>query len=372
MFKNLIIYALGAEVPPSAAALDEVLLPGAFTPCGKTQQRAIGWAPPRGIARGALVESVGGQWILRLIVETKLLPDEVVKRAVDEDAAHIHAETGRWPGKRQRAEMTEEAMLQLLPQAFTTRVAINAWLRPDAKLLMVDASSQAKADLVAAALIQAWPKMNLHLLKVNKPVDAAMARWLMACNPPFQFTIDRDAVLESSGDDHAVVRYQHHTLDAPDVRHHLRAGKVPTQLALTFDARVSLLLFDDLRIHKIDIADGVFMEQRQQKQADAFDADVAIATGELHRLVDALIDALGGRAVLPIEAAADAATDDDQGDYGAADNAAPGADSSDDWPGPTDSEGGDAAEFEAGASAVIAAAGVAPRGVRPRKLATIK
>ncbi len=64
------------------------------------------------------------------------------------------------------------------------------------------------------------------------------------------------------------------------------------------------------------------------------------------------------------------------GDADPADDAAPGTGSSDDWPEPdADSEGGetdqagDAAEFEAGAAAAIAKAGVAPRGRRGRKLA---
>ena len=87
----------------------------------------------------------------------------------------------------------------------------------------------------------------------------------------------------------------------------------------------------------------------------------------------------------------DAASDQHAGDFGTADDAAPGTGSSDDapfgepqrgeaWPfpqgdGAADSEGGetdqagDAAEFEAGAAAAIAKAGVAPRGRRGRKVA---
>jgi hypothetical protein len=66
----------------------------------------------------------------------------------------------------------------------------------------------------------------------------------------------------------------------------------------------------------------------------------------------------------------DGASDQHAGDFGT-DGPEPGADSSDDWPEPgADSEGGEtdggAAEFEAGAAAAIAKAGVAPkRGRRP-------
>jgi recombination associated protein RdgC len=303
MFKNLILYAIGSEVPHGPAALEAAMAPGAFVPCGKTQPSSSGWVPPRGVAHGALVESVGGHWLLKMMTETKLLPNEVVKRRVDEMAAQILADTGRKPGKRQRRELADEAVLELLPVAFTRRTTTMAWIDPGAKLLMIDAASQARADLVAAALVQCWPKMNLHLLRVQDYVDAAMARWMLTHNPPHRFSIDRDAVLESADEDHAVVRYQHYGLDAPDVRHHLKSGKVPTKLAMTYDARVSFVLVDDLRIQRIEIADMVLMEQKAQA-GDEFDGDVAIATGELAALIANLVEELGGQAVLPIEAAA--------------------------------------------------------------------
>jgi recombination associated protein RdgC len=144
-------------------------------------------------------------------------------------------------------------------------------------------------------------------------VDATMATWMLTNNPPHRFSIDRDAVLESAADDHAVVRYQHYGLDAPDVRHHLNSGKVPTKLAMTYDARVSFVLVDDLRIQRIEIADTVFMGQ-QMGAGGEFDADAAIATGELAALISNLIEELGGQAVLPIEAAAAATGDDDDAD----------------------------------------------------------
>lgn len=303
MFKNLILYAIGAEVPSSPAALESAMAPGAFVACGKTQPSSSGWVPPRGIDHGALVESVGGHWLLKMMTETKLLPNEVVKRRVEEMAAKIHEETGRKPGKRQRREMAAEAMLDLLPVAFTRRTTAMAWIDPRAKLLMIDAASQARADVVAAALVGCWPDMNLHLLRVRHYVDAAMAGWMLTNNPPFRFSIDRDAVLESAADDHAVVRYQHYGLDAPDVRHHLNSGKVPTKLAMTYDARVSFVLVDDLRLQRIEIADTVFMGQQAQA-GDEFDGNAAIATGELSALIANLVEELGGQAVLPIEAAA--------------------------------------------------------------------
>lgn len=316
MFKNLIIYTIGGEVPPSSL-LDEALSGARFMPCGKTQPVSSGWVPPRD-EHGAYIESVGGQWIARMQTETKILPAEVIKRRVSEMADKIEDATGRKPGKRQRKELADEAMLELLPQAFTRRVQITAWIDPVRRLLMVDASSGPRADLVAGSLVSLWPRMNLHALRVNRYVDATMGAWMLDEAPPL-LTVDRDAVLESAADDHTVVRYQRYALDSRDVIGHLQNGKVPTKLALTYNARVSFVLVDDLRIQKIEIADGAFMEMSaSHNRADEFDADVAITTGELRPLIEYLIDELGGVAVLPVEKVAqgdeESAPDDDEPD----------------------------------------------------------
>jgi recombination associated protein RdgC len=94
-----------------------------------------------------------------------------------------------------------------------------------------------------------------------------------------------------------VVRYSRHALDIDEVRQHITSGKVPTKLAMTWDGRVSFLLTDTFQIKKIAFLDGVFDGTSQEKE-DGFDADTAIATGELRQLIPDLIAALGGEMVI--------------------------------------------------------------------------
>ncbi|MDR0203248.1 MAG: recombination-associated protein RdgC, partial [Delftia acidovorans] len=68
-------------------------------------------------------------------------------------------------------------------------------------------------------------------------------------------------------------------------------GKLPTKLAMTWDDRVSFVLSDTLQIKKIAFLDSVLDEAGDE---GGFDTDVAIATGELGRLIPDLIEALGG------------------------------------------------------------------------------
>jgi recombination associated protein RdgC len=64
-------------------------------------------------------------------------------------------------------------------------------------------------------------------------------------------------------------------------------------VAITWEARVSLLLTDTLQLKKLQFLDVVFEGHKPGKE-EAFDADVAIATTELSKLIPDLIEALGG------------------------------------------------------------------------------
>ncbi|MGL5004969.1 MAG: recombination-associated protein RdgC, partial [Casimicrobium sp.] len=95
MFKNIILYRIADDWKPDLNKIEEGLKSMPFLPCGATQDQSMGWAPPRGEAHGALVESVAGQWMLRLQVETKLLPSSVVKRRAEERAQQIEGASGK-------------------------------------------------------------------------------------------------------------------------------------------------------------------------------------------------------------------------------------------------------------------------------------
>ena len=294
MFKNLTVYRIGPGWAAHSTALEAGLEKMTFVPCGATQPVSAGWAPPRGAAHGPLVEAVGAQWLMKLVIEQRVLPAAVVRRRVEERALQIEQATGRKPGKKQAKELKEEIVLDLLPQAFTKQAAIKVWLNPKQRLLMIDASSPAKADEVVSQLIKALDGLSLAPLHTAQSPAAAMSAWLTSGEPPAGFSIDRECELKSADETRSAVRYARHALDIAEVRQHIAAGKLPTQLALTWQGRVSLLLTEAMQVKKIAFLEGVFEGGGKPAKDEAFDADAAIATGELGKLIPDLIAALGG------------------------------------------------------------------------------
>jgi len=100
MFKTLLIYRVLAGWPADPGVLGAALEQAQFTECGPTQERSAGWIEPRGHAYGSMVEVIDNQWLLKLMVETKAVPTDVLRRKVQEQCDQIEASTGRRPGKK--------------------------------------------------------------------------------------------------------------------------------------------------------------------------------------------------------------------------------------------------------------------------------
>ena len=293
MFKNVIVYRIGPQWSATLAQIEESLESARFVECGASQEKSIGWTEPRGEDHGPLAEAVAGQFLLKLMLETRALPSSVVNRKAKERVAQIEASTGRKPGKKETREIKDDIRLALMPLAFTKQSSVTVWLDPEARYLVVDAASQAKADEVLTLLVKCLPDMSATLLNTQMSPTAAMSHWLVSQEAPQGFSVDRECELKAADESKAVVRYARHPLDNEEVRQHVQGGKLPTRLALTWNNRVSFVLTEALQLKKMAFLDVVF-EGASTGKDDGFDTDATIATGELRQLLPALLEALGG------------------------------------------------------------------------------
>lgn len=296
MLKNLMIYRMGAEPQPDLDTLDNALQDARFVECGASQEQSMGWVPPRGDANGSFAESVAGELILKFRIETKSVPATAVRKKADEEAARIEETTGRKPGKKEMRDIREDAKRALLPHAFSKFTNITAWIDRKAGLLVMDATSQSRADAVITALVEAAPTLAPRPFNTRQTPQSAMALWLSDGEAPGAFQIEQEAELKSWGEDKAVVKYGRHSLDIDEVKQHIAQGKLPRKLALNWQGRVAFTLTESMTLKKVELLDVAFenSESKSDSAADHFDADMAITTGELRPLISDLVCALGG------------------------------------------------------------------------------
>ena len=291
------VYRIGEGWHPTLQQIEQALGAERFVPCGASQEKAIGWVEPRGEAHGPLIEAVGGQRILKLKIETRGVPSSVVTRKAKERSAQIETTEGRKPGKKEMKEIKEDVKLSLMPMAFSKESSVWVWIDPDAELLVIDAGSQGKADEVITMLVKSFACLSLALINTQMSPQSAMASWLITQESPASFSVDRECELKAADESKSVVRYVRHALDTEEVKQHVEGGKLPTRLALTWEGRVSFALTETLQLKKVTFLDVVF-EATSAEKDEGFDADVAIATGELAKLLPDLLEALGGEQAL--------------------------------------------------------------------------
>jgi recombination associated protein RdgC len=293
MFKSAAIFKITMPEIGASAAFEQAQPIEPFTPCGLTEERSVGWVPPRGHENGAMIEYINGQIIMRLMIETKTVPAQAINDVVDAECKAIEAMTGRKPGKKEKRDLKDDAKLNLLPHAFPARAAVTVWIDLANHRLVLDTSSQSRCDTVVTKLVQLIDGLEVQYLQTNTSPTAAMASWLFDNDTlGLDFSIGRACVLKASDETKAVVRYGRHRLDTDEVHQHIKEGKMPTELALNYMDRVDFVLTDDGNITKLNFLDCVFEDR--DKAVDNFDADVAIVTGELTRVIDGLLEELGG------------------------------------------------------------------------------
>lgn len=299
-FRNLRLYRLQYGLKLDLAGLEALLARRPLARCGSFEMASRGWVFPR--QDGAFVHAVERQWLLALGVEQKLLPATVIRQTAQERAATIEAEQGRKVGRREMRDIVERVTEELLPKAFSQRRTTWAWIDPVHGWLAVDAGSDARADEFMETLLSTLDAGTA--LSAPRPLQtqvsplSAMTGWLAAREAPAGFTLDSDLELRAASESQSAIRYVHHDIGGPEVAAHIGAGKVVTKLGMTWNDKVSFVLTDKLHLKRLAFLD-ILKEQAEKvgETADEqFDADFALMAGELARLFDDLLIALGGEA----------------------------------------------------------------------------
>lgn len=298
MLNNLKLFAINGDAP-DFTDLGLAIEAAPFVACTPTQESAFGWVPPRGEDHGTLLEKLGEQWIAALQIESRTVPGPVIKRALKVEADKIKEITGRAPKGKALRELKAEVRHALMPRAFSKLTVIPVWVDPVRKLVGVATAGSTKADMAAIALAECAGTMNLHMLQTAQAADTCMTAWLADEEAPEGFTLDRVAELRDSEENPAVVALTNIDVSSEEVRTLIGQGMRVHRLAMTYKSRVSFTLNGNGSIKGIQVLD-VAIAQNQTHES-AFDADIAIETGELVPMLADLIAALGGAVKTPIE-----------------------------------------------------------------------
>jgi recombination associated protein RdgC len=293
-FKNLTLYRMPADWKLSAAELEEKLAQRTLQPCSPLEMVSRGWVAPS--STGRMLHTVNGQHLIALGVDQKLLPGSIIRQEAERRAVTLADSQGFPVGRRQMRDLKMRVTEELRARALSRRRMTRAWIDPINGWFVVDAGSANKAEELVEALRDLLGSFAVQFVETQRTPHTSMAAWLTHGDAPGAFGIDQDLELQTADPNKATVRYVRHALDGKEIKSHLASGKYPTRMGLTWNGRVSFVLTEKLQIKRVeflemtkDTADGGEVDKDEQ-----FDIDFTVMAGELAKMLDDLLQALGG------------------------------------------------------------------------------
>ena len=301
-FKNLQIYRFTKPFDLSPEALHEALDGRRARECGSLEAATEGWFPPLGRDAPLLVHTIGDCTMICTRREQKVLPAAVVNEALADRVAAIEEAEGRTVRRRERNELKDELLQQMLPRAFARSSLTYAFIDAAGGWLVVDAASAKRAEEVLSLLRETLGTLRVKPLETNLSPVAVMTAWLKGEAPPAGFTVLDECELRDTVEEGGVVRCRRQDLGGKEIRGHLDAGKQVVKLAVEVKDRLSFVLTEELAVKRLKFLDLIqeeAAESEAEDEASRFDVDFALMSLELGRFIPAYLDLFGG---IPAEA----------------------------------------------------------------------
>jgi recombination associated protein RdgC len=247
-----------------------------------------------------LVFSSNGFMLINLLQEERILPGSVVREALDERVALIEAEQSRKVYRKEKLQLKDEVILDLLPRSFTRRRRTYALLMPQQGWLLVDASSHKRAEDLLNQLRQALGSLKVQLVQTQVQADKVMTAWVQGETMPQGWALEDECELRDPMTEGSKISVKGQELLCDEIAAHISTGMLVKRLALEWQQQIRLVLHEDLSLHRLRLCD----EYRDQLEADtpeealaARDTELARMGLEYARLLPELIAAFGGEHV---------------------------------------------------------------------------
>jgi len=296
-FRNLQVYRLGRTFDLTPDMLETRMQPAAFRGCSRMDAVAGGWVPPLGRHGQQLVHAANGYLMVCLRKEEKIVPPGVVRQLLDDRVAEIEASEAREIYRRERLRMKDEIIVDLLPRALSRISDLFAYIDTRNGLLVIDTPSPARAEHLVSQLRTTLGRFPATPLKTRQAPASAMTRWLSGEPLPRDFAIGAECVLLHPDPDGGIVTCRHQDLNAPEVRNHIRGGKLAVRLAIQWRERLSCVIHEDVSIRRLrfeDVVRDTAADGVADDPVSRFDLDFSLLVLELAEFLPELLKALGG------------------------------------------------------------------------------
>lgn len=285
-FPALVLFHLSK--PLDLTDLEERLAECRYQPCGAQDRSRLGFAPALGDKAKALVYQSQQHILLRLVREERKIPPSALNRQHGEIVREKEAEQGRPLNKKEKEQLKEELILQLLPRAFSQLSETRIWIDLAAQTIAVSTNSDNRAMDALAILRKAIGSAPAVPLAPRQRPEAQMAGWVTGTGRPELGFMVGDGIALRSDDSSQLRAHNCGDLDHYEpVTAALASGQHEAEsIRLVWRQILAFTLTADLRIRQVKMGDE-FGEQadREEDPLDAAAANMVLACGVMRDFI---------------------------------------------------------------------------------------
>lgn len=285
-FKNLIIYQFDKNNSSIERLDDDTLKNMTFTPCGPLDSIKHGFVSP--VDDDSLKLDIHGHTLLKVRTESKILPGSVIKKKQAERIKHLEQKLGHKLTRSEKLTVKDEIMVELLPVAFTKDLYTYVWINYQDQFIAVETASFKKAEDVLALIRKELGRLSLITLHTEKPVSPFFKEWVLDDNPPANFFILNDALLEDPLEGNGKVKLMDENLTADEVKSYLNSGREIRSLSFSYQQRTVFTVNTELVFSKISYSSEMLDENCDislDDKARRIEADFYLVSNELAKLI---------------------------------------------------------------------------------------
>ncbi len=296
-FKNIQVFRWASETAFPSENLEQALEDMPFSPLLSSQLQTSGFSAPLKSLPEQLTQPLAGCIMISVKEQEKLIPNSVIKEALEERIEAIQSKEGRKPTRKEQTNLKDDIIHELTPKAFAKTQQHFAYIDLSEQLLIVNSATAKKAEMVIDNLREVLSSAPFTPIVPKIAPSQTLTHWLSSGRLPEKFTLGDSVVLKSLQEEGAAIRCKQVDLFSEDILAHLSNGFVVSDISLIFDDKIQFTLTDKFVIKQIKLLD-VLSDQLEQEtfedEIQAFQQDITLMSMEYRQLIKALVLEMGG------------------------------------------------------------------------------
>ena len=193
------------------------------------------------------------------------MPASVIRQELARKVNAIEERELRRVYKKERDQLKDDVVAELLPRAFIMQRKTMALIDTDRGIIWINSASAKNAEDLLSLLREALGSLPVRPVSSKIAPSATFTQWVRSSETPDDFYLLDHILLEDTDREGGKVGAVHQDLTTESIQMHVSEGKIATKIAIAYKDHMGFVVNDKVQFTKIRFSD--MMEDRADQQA---------------------------------------------------------------------------------------------------------